>query len=324
MTIGRSLSLRAAIAAAVLLLQPIVPTHAADKIRAGKAINVIWAMVPVDIAIHEGIFAKYGVEVEVATMSGDAKLQQGLAAGSLDIGLAGGTSMVFAAKGAPIRGIAAIAGAPSNFSVTVAADSDIKTVADLKGRLLSVATSGSFPEWLIKRLAIGEGWGPTGIRTTAVGGFEASAAAMQTHQTDGFMGATEAGLMLEEKHVGRVLNTMEKYVPRFHNHVLVARTEVIKDQPDAVARFLKGFFAAVAFMKANRDKTIAISSEVMHMSPAVISKTYDDEIAMLSTDGAFDPEAIDVLKASYVDMGMLEQKPTTEQILTTEFTPVKF
>jgi hypothetical protein len=62
----------------------------------------------------------------------------------------------------------------------------------------------------------------------------------------------------------------------------------------------------------------------MHMSPAVISKTYDDEIAMMSQDGAFDPAAIDVLKDSYVEMGMLDKKPTTEQILTTQFTPVKF
>jgi ABC-type nitrate/sulfonate/bicarbonate transport system substrate-binding protein len=250
-------------------------TLAADKIRAGKAINVIWAMVPVDIGSEEGIFAKYGIEVDVATLSGEAKLQQALVAGSIDVGLAGGSSMVFALKGAQTHGIAAIAGAPRNFSVTVAADSPIASVADLKGRLLSVASSGSFPEWLIKRLATAEGWGPTGIRTTAVGGFSASAAAMRTHQVDGFMGATEAGYMLEEQHVGKIVTGMEKYLPRFHNHVLIARDELIRDHPDQVERFLKGYFATVAFMKSNRDKTIEISSRVMHMSPEVMAKTYD-------------------------------------------------
>jgi hypothetical protein len=61
----------------------------------------------------------------------------------------------------------------------------------------------------------------------------------------------------------------------------------------------------------------------MHMSTAVIAKTYDDEIAMMSDDGAFDPRAIEVLKDSYVEMGTLPEKPATDKLLTTQFTPVK-
>ena len=317
----RSLVLGVAVAA--FLAAPLLPAHAADKIRAGKAINVIWAMIPADIGVQEGLFAKYGVDVDVTTMSGEAKLQQGLISGSLDIGLAGGTSLVFGAKGSPVIGIAAIAGAPSNFAVVVAADSTINTVPDLKGRLLGVATNGSFPQWLIKRLSVAQGWGPDGIRTVALGGFEASASAMETHETDGFMGAVEGGLTLEEKHKAKIVTTMGSYVPHFHNHVLMARKELVADHPDTVARFLKGFFAAIAFMKSHRDETIKISSDVMHMSPAVMTKTYDDEISMMSDDGAFDPQAIEVLKDTYVEMGMLDQKPTTDQLLTTQFVPVR-
>jgi len=297
--------------------------HAADKIRAGKAINVIWAMVPLDIGVQEGLFSKYGVDVDVITMSGGAKLQQGLISGSIDIGIDGGTSLVFGAKGSPVIGVAAVAGAPSNFAVVVAADSAINGVADLKGKLLGVATNGSFPQWLVKRLAVAQGWGPDGIRTVALGGFEASASAMETHQTDGFMGAVEGGLTLAEKGKGKIVTTMGSYVPHFHNHVLVARKELVADHPDTVKRFLQGFFAAIGYMKSHRDETIKISSDVMHMSSAVMSKTYDDEIAMMSDDGAFDPQAIEVLKDTYVEMGMLDKKPETSQLLTTQFVPVR-
>lgn len=305
------------------LLAGVSSAHAADKIRAGKAINVIWAMIPLDIGVKEGLFAKYGVDVDVTTMSGGAKLQQALAADSLDIGIDGGTGLVFGAKGSPVVGIAAVAGAPSNFAVVVAADSPINKVTDLKGRLLGVATNGSFPQWLIKRLAVAQGWGPDGIRTVALGGFEASAAAMETHQSDGFMGAVEGGLTLQEKGKAKIITTMGSYVPHFHNHVLEARKELVADHPDTVKHFLQGFFAAIAYMKSHRDETIKISSEVMHMSNAVMSKTYDDEIGMMSVDGAFDPQAIEVLKDTYVEMGMLPAKPATEQLLTTQFTPVK-
>ena len=318
--VHRSLVIGVAFAAALAAAHP---AQANDKIRAGKAINVIWAMVPLDIGVQEGLFAKYGIDVAVITMSGGAKLQQGLASNSLDIGIDGGTSLVFAAKGSPVIGIAAIAGAPSNFAVVVAADRPIKAIVDLKGKILGVATNGSFPQWLIKRLSVAQGWGPDGIRTVALGAFEASAAAMETHETDGFMGATEGGLTLEEKGKGRIVTTMGSYVPHFHNHVLMARKDLVAQQPDTVARFLKGFFATIAFMKSHRDETIKISSDVMHMSPAVMTKTYDDEISMMSDDGAFDPQAIEVLKDTYVEMGMLDQKPTTDQLLTTQFVPVK-
>jgi NitT/TauT family transport system substrate-binding protein len=310
------------IALLCVLLSGTTAVHAADKIRAGKAINVIWAMIPLDIGAKEGLFAKYGVDVDIITMSGGAKLQQGLIAGSIDIGIDGGTALVFGAKGSPVVGIAAVAGAPSNFAVVVAGDSSINKIADLKGRLLGVATNGSFPQWLIKRLAIAQGWGPDGIRTVALGGFEASASAMETHETDGFMGAVEGGLTLAEKGKAKIITTMGSYVPHFHNHVLMARKELVADHPDTVKRFLQGFFAAVAFMKSHRDETIKISSDAMHMSTAVISKTYDDEISMMSEDGAFDPQAIEVLKDTYVEMGMLDKKPATDQLLTTQFVPV--
>jgi len=61
----------------------------------------------------------------------------------------------------------------------------------------------------------------------------------------------------------------------------------------------------------------------MHMSTAVMTKTYDDEIGMMSTDGAFDPQAIEVLKDTYVEMGMLDKKPATDHLLTTQFVPVR-
>lgn len=322
MRFPRSFALAFALSGAIAAA-PLAAAHAADKIRAGKAINVIWAMIPLDIGVKEGLFAKYGIDVEIITMSGGAKLQQGLIANSIDVGIDGGTSLVYGAKGSPVIGIAAVAGAPSNFAVVVAPDTPIKTVADLKGRLLGVATNGSFPQWLIKRLAVAQGWGPDGIRTVALGGFEASASAMETHQTDGFMGAVEGGLTLEEKGKAKIITTMGSYVPHFHNHVLMARRDLVADHPDTVKRFLQGFFAAIAFMKSHRDETIKISTDVMHMSNAVMTKTYDNEITMMSEDGAFDPQAIEVLKDSLVEMGMLDKKPTTDQLLTTQFVPVK-
>jgi hypothetical protein len=54
-----------------------------------------------------------------------------------------------------------------------------------------------------------------------------------------------------------------------------------------------------------------------------MDKTYDYEISMLETDGHFDPEAVAVLKDSFVGMGILTEKPADDQLFTTKFLPVK-
>ncbi len=308
---------------ALLLAGMHAPAQAADKLHVGKAINVLWIYTPLDIGVEEGIFAKYGLDVEISVLPGDAKFQQALIAKSIDIGLASGTSMALSVKGSPAIAVAAYAGAPRNFSVNVAANSTIKTVADLKGKVLATATAGSLPEWLIKRLAMKEGWGVDGIRTTATGGFEASLAATLTHQVDGFMGATEAGLQMEEEKRGRIITNMEAYAPRFITQVVSTRTDFVQDHPELVDRFLKGMFASIAFVKANKQKATEIATRVLHQSPTVMDRTYNSELSMLSADGSFDPEAVEVLKASFVDMHILDEKPNNDQLFTTKFLPVK-
>jgi NitT/TauT family transport system substrate-binding protein len=296
---------------------------AADKGRAGKSVSVAWAFIPLEVGVEEGIFAKYGLDVEITALTGDAKLQQALASDSLDVGLGSGPSMAFAVKGSPVRAVAAFATEPRNISVIVAPDSAIKTVADLKGTVLAVTTAGSLTDWLVHRLAVQEGWGPDAVKTAALGGFESALPALKTKQIDGIMAATEAGYMLEERGEGHVLLGMETYAPKFHTHVVFARQQLIADNPDLVERFLKGFFASIAFMKANKEKTTEIASEVLKQSPAVMNRTWDYEISMLEDDGHFDPEAVDVLKESFVGMGILTDKPANDQLFTTRFLPVK-
>jgi ABC-type nitrate/sulfonate/bicarbonate transport system substrate-binding protein len=314
---------RVLIAAALLLVVAPLPGHAADKIRLGKGINILFTLLPADVGIAEGMYAKYGLDVEITTLTGDAKLQAALTSDSVDMGFGGGPTMAFAAKGAPEIGVASLVGAPTSFSVILAKDSPIKTVDDLKGKLLAVASNGSVPQWLIRRLSSHQGWGPDGIRTNATGAFEASLAATLTHQVDGFMGATEAGYQLEENGRGRILVGMAQFVPDFITQVIFTRKDFVEKHPDQVERFLKGTFAAVAFMKANKEKTVALAAKALNQSTVVMSKTYDYEIASILDDGAFNPKAVAMLKDSFIEMGTLTEKPKDEVLFTTKFTPVK-
>jgi NitT/TauT family transport system substrate-binding protein len=296
---------------------------AAETVHVGKAAANAWTFSTLEVGKEAGLFAKQGLDVEIVALAGDAKLQQGLASGSLEFALGSGPSMAFAVKGSPVIAVAAFAGPPRNLSVVVNADSPIKTVKDLKGKTLSVTTKGSLTEWLVKRLSIAQGWGPDGIHAAALGAFESNLAALRTHQIDGMMTAVESGYLLEEKHEGRVLTDMGKYAPHFITHVVFARKDLVKDKPELVHKFVNGFFGTIAFMKANRERTIEITSRVLNADKATMGRVYDYEISMFSDDGRFDPEALKTIKDSLVEMGILPEKPRDDQLFTTAFVPAK-
>jgi ABC-type nitrate/sulfonate/bicarbonate transport system substrate-binding protein len=168
-----------------------------------------------------------------------------------------------------------------------------------------------------------QGWGPEGIKTVALGGLEGSLAALRTKQVDSLVLATEESYQLEEKGEGRIVTNIGKYVTDFHTHVMFARDELIAKNPELVQRFVNGWFTTIAWMKANRERTIDISTRVLKLSRNVLTHAYDDEIGMMSDDGVFDPKALAVLKPSLVEMGILEKIPADEEMFTTKFVPAK-
>src|SRR6266481_5960955 len=105
---------RALLAAGMFLcaLAAFAPPAAAETLRVGKAVGVAFSFVPLDIGIRKGLFAQNGIEIESTVFGGDARMQQAMAADSIDIALGSGPAMAFIAKGAPIEAIAAMAGPP--------------------------------------------------------------------------------------------------------------------------------------------------------------------------------------------------------------------
>ncbi len=311
------------LAVGAMLAVLVAPASAAEKLRVAKVVPFAWTFTPLDIGMQTGIFAKHGLEIEASASAGDAKLQQLLTADSIDIGIGSGPGMAFTIKGVPAKAVAAMYGVPRNMAVMVGYDSDIKTIDDLKGKKLGCTTVGSLTHWIGDRINAVKGWGSSGIEVVAIGGMPPARAAIKTHQIDGYIGALETGYSLEEAKEWRVITTATPFVDHFITHVLFATNAIIAKNPQAVRAFLEGWFETIAFMKANREKSVEISAKVLGLSPAVVSRTYDEQIGYFSTDGTFDPDAVAALKKSYIDMGLLKDIPDDKALFTTQFVPVK-
>ena len=151
---------------------------ALDKVRLGKAVPNSFAFSTTEVGIEAKIFEKEGIEIEVTAFRGDAQLQQGLTAGSLEVGLGSGPGLGFRAKGALSIGVAAMYGPPANLALVLPFDTPVKTVADLKGKRIGVTTAGSLTDWLVRELSRQQGWGSEGIKILALG---ADAGAARRH-----------------------------------------------------------------------------------------------------------------------------------------------
>src|SRR4029079_11584898 len=190
---------------AVLAVLAVTPAVAAEKLRVVKAVAFAWTFTPLDVGIATGIFAKHGLDVEASAAAGDAKLQQAMAADSVDMGIGSGPGMAFMAKGVPAKAVGVMYGVPKNMAVMVAYNSPIKTVDDLKGKKLGCTTVGSLTYWIGDRINLVKSWGSSGITMVPICGMPPARAAMKTNQIDGYIGGVALRLALRAQSEWRVI-----------------------------------------------------------------------------------------------------------------------
>jgi NitT/TauT family transport system substrate-binding protein len=317
-----SLRRSAVLLGAVLLALTAVaaPSRAVETLRVGKAVGVAFSFVPLDIGIRKGLFAQNGLEIESTTFAGDARMQQAMAADSIDIALGSGPAMAFIAKGAPIKGIAAMAGAPLLLSLVVRPDGP-KSLAEIKGKTVSVSTAGSLTYWLVSETSRLQGWGPNGINIAPLGAPQSQFVALERRDTDAMVADISSAFDMEKNGKARILLRFGDLVKDFHIHVIFATNKAVAARPETLRAFLKGWFATIAFMRANKAATVAIAMDVMNKDEAIISRSYDELMPMFSDDGKFNPKALATLAKSYVELGVLPQEPDMGRLYTESFLP---
>jgi ABC-type nitrate/sulfonate/bicarbonate transport system substrate-binding protein len=295
--------------------------QAQTTIRVGKAQAQTFAFIPADVGAATGLFKRHGIEVEIASFAGDAKLLQALTADAIDIALGGGPTLAFVAKGAPMLAVAALADAPGTMMVVVLRDGPVRTELDLKGRTLSVSTAGSLTYWLAQQLSRSHGWGPDGINIATLGASAAQAAALKTNQIDGIVTESSTVFKLEEDGVGRILVRFGDRIQDFHVHVIYASRKLIDSNPDAVRAFLAGWLDSVGYMRDHKDETIAIAARAADMSRSIASRNYQELMPIFNQTGRFNPKALDMLSRSFIELGLLASAPDMGKLYTEAYLP---
>jgi NitT/TauT family transport system substrate-binding protein len=310
------------IAAAAIGLSASVAS-ANELVRVGNAGRESFSFTPANIGQATGIFAKHGLDLEIAGFGGDAKLQQAMAADVVDIGLGSGPGLAFIVKGAPVKAIAAMAGPPLLFAVVVRADGSVKSVDDLKGRKVAISTVGSATNWLMNEVSRPHGWGYDGFVQVPIGENSARIAALKSGAVDACVVEIGSALNFADRGDGRILMRFGDVAKDFIMHVIFATDKAVAQRPDALKAFLQGWFETIAFMRKNKANSVAIAMQATGTDEKVTSDIYDELMPMFSDDGRFNQKALAVLSRSFVEMKTLPEQPDMSKLYTEAFLPGK-
>jgi NitT/TauT family transport system substrate-binding protein len=295
--------------------------NAAEKVRVAKSVSGVFAYTPIDVGLARGIYQKAGVDIDVLTFGGSSKMHAAMIGGELDVALGSGSTMIDILKGEPSVCVAQTIGPPTELGVMVPYDSPIRTVDELKGKTIGVATVGSPTEWLAFELSKVKGWGPRGVRTVATGGGPNSVAALRAHTVDAVIGTAAVAFLPETQKVIRLLLPCSEYVTNFVMHTIYASTAMAQSRQPVLRAFLQAWFETVVYMRAHQDEAVRIAAAADGLDVPAQAREYRLVAPSLSTDGRFSRPGLAALARSYVDLQLLDSEPDMSKLYTEQFLP---
>jgi NitT/TauT family transport system substrate-binding protein len=280
---------QAVVAAAGLALSG-AAAAAQETVRIGLAVPHNAAYVQFYAADSLGFYKDAGVKPEITIYRGGAASQEALSAGAADIITYFGAGVGLAvSKGAKEKIVAAIDPTPHGWQFLVLANSPIKTLKDLDGKKIGVATKAGtadmFALWVADK-------GGAKVQTIPVGG-GGMVPALRAGQVDAIAMFPGLSLQLVATGEARSLMDLGKEMEPTLPDVIVASQEMMDKRPQAVRGTLAAIYKAVAHMRNNRDWALKyLKNFTEEKDDKVNLLTYEQVVVPLSQDGVVKPEWI--------------------------------
>ena len=224
--------------------------RAADSslLRANYA-GVSGAFAPVWIATEKGLFTKYGLNVDLRYIA-PATSTQGLLAKSLDIVNPGGEIIEAGLNGEPV---VYIAGILNRAVMSVYSKPEIRSLADLKGKVLAVTVPGATTDFAARVLLQQVGLTPgKDVKIIYLKGMPEILAGITQGNADAGIFTSPTTLKARQAGLKELVNVTEQNIPMIHA-AFASTKDYLKTQPDSVRRFLQGYLEGIKIALADPE-----------------------------------------------------------------------
>ena len=242
-----------------------------------SAVSLSW--LPLKAAAERGFFQEEGLEAQLVQMRGNVAT---MALGSQNIDFSANISPILngAIQGMGLKLVAVISTRPL-FSLVVRPE--IKSTADLKGKVFAVNAFGNSQAILTEKHLQHLGLSKDDYKLIAMGGTGARIAAMEKNLAQGSLIPAPANVMLEGQGYRLLGNTAEIIAHPIGG--LGTHEEKIRKQPDLVKKAIRAALKGLRFVQTRREETVKVIMDWVRLNERDAGRVYDLSKAGYSKNG---------------------------------------
>ena len=254
--------------------------HAAEKIRIGfPEFNSSTFTLP--LAQIRGFFHEEGLQAELIRIRSAVALPA-LTSAEIDYHTVVAPAVTAALRGIPVRVVACFT---PGLTTAIIARPEIKTVQELKGKIIGLNSIGGGLESTVRLMLKHYGLDPDkDVKFLATGVIETRFAALKQGLTVATAGSTPADYL--GKKFGYVVLARAYDLFSYPNTGLVASVKKIKENPDQLKRVIRAGIKANRYLLQNREGTIQVMMQWMRIDRDTATATYDGSVKSFNDDGS--------------------------------------
>ena len=277
---------------------------------------------PAWIAYEQGLFKKYGLDVQLIFIEAGSRTVQTLVSGDVAAAQVAGTSVM--QSNLQGSGVVMIAGFLNTMDYKFIVARDITRPDQLKGKAVAVSRVGSSSDFATRYALEKYGLIPDkDVMILQIGSQPARFSAMETGQIQGVMIAIP--LTAKAKKMGlNTLADLQMLGLEYQHTGLAVTRSLIKTEPDLVRNILRGFVEGIHYMKRHRKESIALLAKYLKTDdPDALDEAYESVIQALIPEkpyptlkgidtilrelGVKDPNARSAKPEQFVDLTFIKE-----------------
>ncbi len=230
-------------------------------------------MAPIWVAADAGLFTKHGINVDVKYLAATSAVQAMLGGGE-EVGFVGNQGIDAKLEGADLVYVAS--GLPT-FVFQLYSRPEIKTIADLKGKVIAVTQPAASTDYATRMVLRKNGLDPEKdvkilyaqdsinvINTVITGN---AAAGINSHPN---------ALKLKAAGMKMLVDITELKIPFLFTGIL-SSPKVVREKNEALTRFLRGYIEAMAVIRRDKEITVKSMGKFLKLSDReALESTYDE------------------------------------------------
>jgi NitT/TauT family transport system substrate-binding protein len=300
------------------------PAVGATPVLIGIAGGINSAALPLFYAADKGIFAKYGLQPKLQSLSNDTLAIRGLVARSYDLIFVGaGTAIVAVGQGAKIKMV--VMPAP-HLDFYFLATKKVTSLKDMEGKTLGVSAPGALSANVALAVLRKHGVDVSKVHVAAVGSDPVRATALLAGTIDGGVVNTliAVATLAKSNDIHILADAGAELGDDYLNSVVAARDDTIQSDPQMVQNAVTAIIEATRTLQSNRSAFVSFVKSQPSLPESAADKTFDlfskRSTPWYGVDGGLDSrKAFDSTVQSFLKSGQLKTPVTWDEVFDTRF-----